>query len=670
MGTSQSHNLKSSPNWSAAKRAMTSLANGTDNKSESNAKFFGNLGIALGNGLYRGGRIGGHGGKRGGSSFGRAGGHAVRGLATVLNNIKQYGLVSSLGIDRLPDTQKPKTPHDFKELLLHEIIGDNDSTMDDAAATYAMDKVLNDILSDCKDGQEIEDKLQNATDDDLHEWIITFEIEYILEYSAELFQSHIFNIRNIGYMETRININYTPSKTSEVFGLFTLSFQGSDGKVHSVDTKFNPKQLWEFSRDTSSVAFDLLVLSMIVYNVDRAVLRLSNSDDGWKRNLILLNVPVINLEDMNKGREAFNKAINFLTGDNWDIHFIQADSYSYNPTKKVKEYNPQFFEKVALFSGGLDSLIGFIDEASTLSIDKKILLVSHMELGKEHSDQKSILKYCRENNIFSNKYEQVLLNAGLKPHSWNIKTPTESTFRSRSLLFFAAGIYIANKISPQCQLIVPENGTISINIPLDSGRRSSCSTRTTHPTFIKRIQEALYTIGISNSIYNPYRLKSKADMVLECCQDTSKKAILKSLVDLSCSCAKRGHNVFWDKSGIEIRNAKIKHCGMCLPCLYRRVALDTIGLDNEALLGTDVLHGIKFNLDNKHQKRNRDFNALLYFLKNRMNERTIRQELFFNGIIEKQELDEYTSLALHSYRQVINWLKKKATNEIQIRAGI
>lgn len=47
MGTSQSHNLKSSPNWSAAKRAMTSLANGTDNKSESNAKFFGNSGKFL-----------------------------------------------------------------------------------------------------------------------------------------------------------------------------------------------------------------------------------------------------------------------------------------------------------------------------------------------------------------------------------------------------------------------------------------------------------------------------------------------------------------------------------------------------------------------------------------------------------------------------------------------
>ena len=334
-------------------------------------------------------------------------------------------------------------------------------------------------------------------------------------------------------METRINISYTPSETSEVFGLFTLSFQGSDGQMRSVDTKFDFKQLWAFSRDTTSVAFDFLVLSMIVYNVDRAVHRLSYSIDGWKRNLILLDVPVVNLDDMNKGREAFNRAISFLTGDNWDIHFVQADPYSYNPTKKVTEYDIQLFEKVALFSGGLDSLIGFIDEASTLHADKKILLVSHMELGKEHSDQRGILGYCRENNIYSNKYEQVLLNAGLKPHSWNIKrTPTESTFRSRSLLFFAAGIYVANKISPQCQLIVPENGTISINIPLDSGRRSSCSTRTTHPTFIKRIQEALYAIGISNPIYNPYRLKSKADMDIECSQNTSKKAILESLNSL------------------------------------------------------------------------------------------------------------------------------------------
>lgn len=192
MGTSQSHNLKSSPNWSATKRAITSIVNGTGDQTATKAKFIGNLGTALGNGLYRGGGGGGYRRGRGGS-FGRAGGHAVTNLTSVLSGVKQYGLIVSLGVDKLLYAQIPKTPQDFKELLLQVIIGDNDSTMDDSAATYAMDKVLNDVMADCKDEQEIEDRLQNATDDDIHEWIITFEIEYILEYAAELFQSHIFD---------------------------------------------------------------------------------------------------------------------------------------------------------------------------------------------------------------------------------------------------------------------------------------------------------------------------------------------------------------------------------------------------------------------------------------------------------------------------------------------
>lgn len=183
-------------------------------------------------------------------------------------------------------------------------------------------------------------------------------------------------------METRININYTPSRTNEVFGTFTISFRGIDGQIRLVDTKFYPKQLWEFSRDTTSVAFDFLILASIVYNVDRAVHRLLYSDDGWKRNLVLLDVPVINLAIMNQGREAFNRAISFLTGDNWNIHFVQANPYDYRPTKNIRDYDLQEFEKVALFSGGLDSLIGFIDETNTLSTNKKILLVSHMELSQ------------------------------------------------------------------------------------------------------------------------------------------------------------------------------------------------------------------------------------------------------------------------------------------------
>ena len=187
---------------------------------------------------------------------------------------------------------------------------------------------------------------------------------------------------------------------------------------------------------------------------------------------------------------------------------------------------------------------------------------------------------------------------------------------------------------------------------------------------IKRIQEALQLVGINNTFYNPYRLKSKADMMKDCDDDVNKSVILRQLYSKSCSCAKRGHNSHWDKPGDVIRNKKITHCGMCLPCLYRRVSLDIIGLDSAEYVGTDVMHGTKYNLNIHKQKRNHDFNALLYFIKNRMDANIIRRELVMNGIRSKQELDDYVSLALHSYQQVKDWIARKGTSEIKGKAGI
>ena len=68
-------------------------------------------------------------------------------------------------------------------------------------------------------------------------------------------------------METVVNIIYTPSISREQIGEFSLLFDGFDGETRTVGLKFDVKELWSFSRDTSSVAFDFLVLSMLVYNV-------------------------------------------------------------------------------------------------------------------------------------------------------------------------------------------------------------------------------------------------------------------------------------------------------------------------------------------------------------------------------------------------------------------
>ena len=74
-----------------------------------------------------------------------------------------------------------------------KVTDENNSNLDDTAATVAMDTLLHEILNECKDEQSIEDRLKSATDDDKINWIISYEVKYIMEYSAELFQSHIFD---------------------------------------------------------------------------------------------------------------------------------------------------------------------------------------------------------------------------------------------------------------------------------------------------------------------------------------------------------------------------------------------------------------------------------------------------------------------------------------------
>lgn len=455
-----------------------------------------------------------------------------------------------------------------------------------------------------------------------------------------------------------VTINYQQEVNRNKFGHYDLFLYDSENNQYSIPLKFDFDK--NYISDTSSVAFDFLIFAMSVYNADRAVNRAKYSDDGWKRTIHLC-VPVLNVTEMNHGKAHFKSAIDFLTGDDWDFEFIKTQPYNYFPSDS-NQYNLSNYEKVSLFSGGLDSLIGFIDECSNLSIGKKILLVSHIELGKEGGDQYRILKKCKENNLFKNQYDRAFISAGLKTIRGN-KLETEATFRARSILFFAAGIYFANAISQDMPLIVPENGTISLNIPLDKGRRSACSTRTTHPVFLKRIHNALISIGIKNKLYNPYQLKSKKDMVDICCQNSEKKKTFELLYKESCSCAKRSHKHYWER-----RN--VLHCGVCLPCIYRRVSLSGLNEQCDEPVGLDIFTPKEIQINRTDIKRNRDIRSLLYFLKNRCKKEIIEIELIANGITAKEEVNEYTEFVLHSYNQVKDWLKTNGDATIRQKAGL
>lgn len=471
-------------------------------------------------------------------------------------------------------------------------------------------------------------------------------------------------------MGARVNVVFEPSHEAQdrCLGKFSLHSFDMDGNPIMADLNLDFFPLWEFSQDTSSAYFDVLLLGQIVYSTDRILNRLAFSDDGWCRNIELNDVPVVNADLFNLHRQEFNTALSYLTGDNWTVSFTQMPPLEYTPEIE-HHYNADEYEYVSLFSGGLDSLIGFIDKASDLHAGKKILLVSHYDMGKESMDQERIFHSCAANEFFNGKYTSIKAKIGMKNCIKERKVKYENTFRSRSFLFFAMGLYCAKRISATQEVIVPENGTISINIPLCKSRRSSCSTRTTHPVSMKLIMRALENVGINNALINPYHFKSKADMMIDCAQDNSKRHILEVLSPLSCSCAKRSHNRWWDKDGEYIRANHVHHCGMCMPCIYRRVAMNAIGLDNPAELGTDIFQPTRhFNINNLQSKTSLDVNLLLRFIR-KINRQDVENELLAEGI-DENEINQYVDLVMHSYRQISEWIFQKGNDVIKRKAGI
>lgn len=471
-------------------------------------------------------------------------------------------------------------------------------------------------------------------------------------------------------MGARVNVRFELSNNSnsKELGKFILLSSDIDGNPIEAALNFDFYPLWEFSQDTSSAYFDVLLLGQIVYSTDRILNRLAFSDDGWCRNIELNDVPVVNADLFNLHRQEFNTALSYLTGDNWTVSFTQMPPLEYTPEIE-HHYNADEYEYVSLFSGGLDSLIGFIDKASDLHAGKKILLVSHYDMGKESMDQERIFNSCASNEFFNGKYTSIKAKIGMKNCIKERKVKYENTFRSRSFLFFAMGLYCAKRISATQEVIVPENGTISINIPLCKSRRSSCSTRTTHPVSMKLIMCALESVGIHNPLVNPYRFKSKADMLIDCAQSDYKRHKLEVLSPLSCSCAKRSHNRWWDRDGAYIHEHHVHHCGMCMPCIYRRVAMNAIGLDNPEEFGTDIFHGIRyFNIDDLSKKTSLDVNLLLRFVR-KMNRQDVENELLAQGIANN-EIDQYVELVMHSYQQIKEWIAVNGNENIRRKAGI
>lgn len=450
-------------------------------------------------------------------------------------------------------------------------------------------------------------------------------------------------------------------KKSEELDKINLSYS-HNGTTFSREIKLNSSRILDYTTDNKSPAFDFLILSIAIYNIDTLISRYLHSYDGWTRELEV-TVCLNNNELFNKNKKKLEETISFLTGDIWKFNFNPIlESLSIFPIKKKKnQITTQILNeitKVSLFSGGLDSLIGVLD---LLNSNENILLCSHY-VKFEDNEQKAIRSIFTKEKY--NNFDHIQVMTQLESKSTQqIYEDGETTFRSRSLLFLSIAVYLANNISEICEIIMPENGTISLNMPLSKSRRGSCSTRTTHPTMIMMLEEVLMGIGIKNRISNPFEFKTKGELVKEFYdKNIIDSKLLKELINKSVSCGKRGHRRNWDAHK---RNKNVKHCGVCMPCIYRRASLNMIDEDFEKDYGRDIFTSDKFFINDIGKDSADDFRALLHFLNRNYSIEEIEKELVIGGINNFNKLQDYSQVVDRTIKQVKEWIEKNGSKEVK-----
>ena len=300
--------------------------------------------------------------------------------------------------------------------------------------------------------------------------------------------------------------------------------------------------------EPSSIEHDMLNLASTVYASDLANKR--GERENFSRNFEI-NLPVINYQLFNNLRENLENLLYNLTDDNWNFTFTKQ-------TKK-NDLDIKFKAKdgvTLLFSGGLDSLSAAVYLLNSYNSISFVSHITHNMVIKEA--QQDLYSYLKKVNNKITRIAVTISGRNIQKHKFPKDTEREDTQRSRSFMFLCLAALFARREGNHKIIFIGENGQMAIHLPLTASRIGAFSTRTAHPKFIADITNFLQTIySYSFVIENPFVYKTKAEVV----SILVKK--YEDLIPFSISC--------WRTSRVK---GGMKHCGECIPCMVRRIALE------------------------------------------------------------------------------------------------
>jgi hypothetical protein len=285
--------------------------------------------------------------------------------------------------------------------------------------------------------------------------------------------------------------------------------------------------------------WDFVLFCFAVYAADVAVLR-KGCADGWTRQ-IELDITLNDPGPWEANRTTAEEMLRVLSGDYWTLRFLPG-----GPTPPRGQRQLCDRDCVALLSGGLDSLIGGID--ATAHGRRPIFL---SQLAFEDSARQVAYANALGGGDWHQQWSHKVFFQGKK----------ETSTRARSMVFYGLAVLATSLLTVnRPEILVPENGFISINPPLLPGRMASLSTRTTHPQFMGLLQKLFNAVGVDAHLSMPYRFKTKGEMLAQC----GDQALLTKYACDTTSCGR-------------FRTYNRTHCGRCVPCMVRKAAIQHWG---------------------------------------------------------------------------------------------
>jgi 7-cyano-7-deazaguanine synthase in queuosine biosynthesis len=322
----------------------------------------------------------------------------------------------------------------------------------------------------------------------------------------------------------------------------------------------------------SPLAQDLVEIGCYLHQSDRLVER---DPERWSRTL-RYDVAVSDVDRWQAQAPLLGRIASFLSGDR-----IRFD---FHPKRHAPTWSPEITKpeapasSITLYSGGLDSSSGmcklFSEGARTVAVtqysnrlqDRASLL---RDLAKAGSGDVPLVAF----RVVPRRTQAIGVRGG--PPTPPLKD-VENTWRLRTFLYLALAGAVADTLGID-NVLMFENGILAHNLPFDSYVIGARSTRHAHPTFLLMMEQlfaALFQRPIA--IRNPFQFMTKGFEAGSLAQLTRTAVGRPSFVARTNSCWNFPNQValLGHASG-----SPITHCGACMPCKIRRLAVLEAGLE-------------------------------------------------------------------------------------------